>query len=117
MKVYSQQLLQMHLLLEINELQVQIQQIKELMASKCHIKKESVQKRRITRWTEEEDQLLIDQMHAAGTQNYKQIQIVTKSASQVYFRLRYLKNVFLQNKELYLNKTDLGKLKDIFSEQ
>ncbi|CAL6044025.1 SANT/Myb_domain [Hexamita inflata] len=116
MKVYSQQLLQMHLLLEINELQVQIQEIKELM-TKCHIKNESVQKRRITRWTEEEDQLLIDQMHAAGTQNYKQIQIVTKSASQVYFRLRYLKNVFLQNKELYLNKTDLGKLKDIFSLQ
>ncbi|CAL5990727.1 SANT/Myb_domain [Hexamita inflata] len=103
--MFNEQLIHVHLLLEINEVQNLIKQHKIMCRKKQQprIKEDN----RCLRWTKEEDQLLVDQIGIMGIQNYKQINIPSKSTQQVYFRIRYLSNVVLQNKELYLNKTDL----------
>ncbi|CAL6005476.1 SANT/Myb_domain [Hexamita inflata] len=106
----NSQLYQIDLLLQICDIQAQITKIKQEMALKqtrTDLQTQTNSKR--SRWSQQDDQQLVTQVKLLGIHNYQQIaqKIPNKTASQVYFRLRYLKGVFLQEKEVYQNKTDL----------
>ncbi|CAL6031739.1 SANT/Myb_domain [Hexamita inflata] len=58
------------------------------------------QRKRRERWTADEDQLLIQQLQIHGMK-VELFNIPTKSSNQVYFRLRYLKQVYLQSKGVH----------------
>ncbi|CAL6002540.1 SANT/Myb_domain [Hexamita inflata] len=53
------------------------------------------------RWTADEDKLLIQQLQIHGIKGQDLFNIPTKSANQVYYRLRYLKQVYLQQKSVH----------------
>ncbi|CAL6025318.1 SANT/Myb_domain [Hexamita inflata] len=91
MSIFNQQLIQIHLLLQIERTRDQI---------KNQIRINSKSKKRQF-WTKQQDEELIQQINQIGTTNYKQISIQNKTSSQVYFRLRYLRGVYLQNKDKF----------------
>ncbi|CAL6068034.1 SANT/Myb_domain [Hexamita inflata] len=107
MNTFSQQLVQVHLLLQIKEVQDQIQRAKQYTKCSKQLQTPESQAKR-SRWTAAEDQLLVQQIRALGIENYKQVKMESKSSSQVYFRLRYLKNVCMQDKELISSKINLN---------
>ncbi|CAL6031757.1 SANT/Myb_domain [Hexamita inflata] len=53
------------------------------------------------RWTADEDKLLIQQLQIHGIKGQALFNIPTKSSNQVYYRLRYLKQVYLQQKSVH----------------
>ncbi|CAL5990722.1 SANT/Myb_domain [Hexamita inflata] len=82
---FEKQLQQINLIFQIQQQQNELQNYKT-----------SSQKKK--RWTKQEDQLLIQQIKLFGINECKKIQIDGKTTSQIYFRLRYLKEAYLQNK-------------------
>ncbi|CAL6040663.1 SANT/Myb_domain [Hexamita inflata] len=90
MSIFNQQLIQIHLLLQIERTRDQI---------KNQIRINQSKKRQF--WTKQQDEELIQQINQIGTTNYKQISVQNKTSSQVYFRLRYLRGVYLQNKDKF----------------
>ncbi|CAL6052465.1 SANT/Myb_domain [Hexamita inflata] len=103
----NSQLYQIALLLQIGDIQAEITKIKKEMTLRRTDHSHTNSKR--SRWSQQDDQQLVTQVKLLGIHNYQEIsqKIPNKTASQVYFRLRYLKGVFLQEKEVYQNKTDL----------
>ncbi|CAL6082143.1 SANT/Myb_domain [Hexamita inflata] len=105
----NSQLYQIALLLQIGDIQAEITKIKQEITLRRtrtdHLQTNSKR----SRWSQHDDQQLVTQVKLLGIHNYQEIsqKIPNKTASQVYFRLRYLKGVFLQEKEVYQNKTDL----------
>ncbi|CAL6063574.1 SANT/Myb_domain [Hexamita inflata] len=62
--------------------------------------KQNIRRRQRDRWTADEDKLLIQQLQIHGIKGQDLFNIPTKSANQVYYRLRYLKQVYLQQKSV-----------------
>ncbi|CAL6107067.1 SANT/Myb_domain [Hexamita inflata] len=106
--MFESQLMQVHLLLQIDELQ---KLVKAARAENVVLNKKQPQAKPRLRdkWSEEEDALLVAQVKLLGTHRFREIalNIPTKTESQVYFRLRYLRHVFEQDKEVQRNRTDL----------
>ncbi|CAL5985140.1 SANT/Myb_domain [Hexamita inflata] len=113
----NQQLHQIDLLLQISEIQQKIAQVQSEMqlAQRRKAETQEINQKLRSRWSAQEDQQLVSQVKLLGIQNCQEIaqKIANKTASQVYFRLRYLKNVYQQDKEVYQNKTDLQWLGEI----
>ncbi|CAL5985143.1 SANT/Myb_domain [Hexamita inflata] len=93
MSIFNQQLIQIHLLLQIERTRDQIK-------NQIHNNKSKTNKKRQF-WTKQQDEELIQQINQIGIMNYKQISVQNKTSSQVYFRLRYLKGVYFQNKDKF----------------
>ncbi|CAL6011264.1 SANT/Myb_domain [Hexamita inflata] len=89
------------------ELSLQIQQTSEQIAEIHNNRvlmsknKQNMRLRQRDRWTADEDKLLIQQLQIHGIKGQDLFNIPTKSSNQVYYRLRYLKQVFLQSKGVH----------------
>ncbi|CAL6050085.1 SANT/Myb_domain [Hexamita inflata] len=97
----NSQLYQIDLLLQICVIQAQITKIKQEMAlrqTRTDLQTQTNSKR--SRWSQQDDQQLVTQVKLLGIHNYQQIaqKIPNKTASQVYFRLRYLKRCIFTGK-------------------
>ncbi|CAL6050129.1 SANT/Myb_domain [Hexamita inflata] len=106
--MFESQLMRVHLLLQIDELQKQVNAVRAENAA-LNKKQPQAKPRLRDKWSEEEDALLVAQVKLLGTHRFRQIalNIPTKTENQVYFRLRYLRHVFEQDKEVQHNRTDL----------
>ncbi|CAL5979815.1 SANT/Myb_domain [Hexamita inflata] len=106
--MFECQLMRVHLLLQIDELQklVKAARAENIVLNK---KQPQAKPRLRDKWSEEEDAVLVAQVKLLGTHRFREIalNIPTKTESQVYFRLRYLRHVFEQDKEVQHNRTDL----------
>ncbi|CAL6081251.1 SANT/Myb_domain [Hexamita inflata] len=113
----NQQLYQIDLLLQINDIRQQIAQVQSeiQLTQRRKAGTQEINQKLRSRWNAQEDQLLVSKVKLFGIHNYQEIaqNIPNKTASQVYFRLRYLKSIFQQDKEVYQNKTDLQWLGEI----
>ncbi|CAL6031737.1 SANT/Myb_domain [Hexamita inflata] len=85
---------------QIQILQNEIIQIQNNRVSKSQ-NKQNMRRRQRDRWTADEDKLLIQQLQIHGIKGQDLFNIPTKSANQVYYRLRYLKQVYLQQKSVH----------------
>ncbi|CAL5985149.1 SANT/Myb_domain [Hexamita inflata] len=94
MSIFNQQLIQIHLL-------QQIERTRDQIKNQIHINNKSKTNKKRQFWTKQQDEELIQQINQIGIMNYKQISVQNKTSSQVYFRLRYLKGVYLQNKDKF----------------
>ncbi|CAL6111772.1 SANT/Myb_domain [Hexamita inflata] len=107
----NQQVYQIDLLLQISDIQQKIALIKsEMQLQRCRAKNQKINQKLRSRWSAKDDQQLVRQVKLLGIQNCQEIaqNIPNKTTSQVYFRLRYLKSLFQQDKEqVYRNKTEL----------
>ncbi|CAL6002548.1 SANT/Myb_domain [Hexamita inflata] len=85
------------------ELLQQIQYTSEQIAKVHNSRalKSQTRLRQRDRWTADEDKLLIQQLQIHGIKGQDLFNIPTKSSNQVYYRLRYLKQVFLQSKGVH----------------
>ncbi|CAL6011263.1 SANT/Myb_domain [Hexamita inflata] len=88
------------LLTQIQETQAKIEQIQSNRIFNSQ-NKQNMRRRQRDRWTADEDKLLIQQLQIHGIKGQDLFNIPTKSANQVYYRLRYLKQVYLQQKSVH----------------
>ncbi|CAL6028573.1 SANT/Myb_domain [Hexamita inflata] len=107
MNNFNLQVVHVHLLLQIKEIQNQIKEAKDQFQQCSQNKIQESQAKRY-RWTAREDELLVTKFQEIGIENYKQIKLESKSDRQVYFRLRYLKHASLTEKELTSSRIDLN---------
>ncbi|CAL6031761.1 SANT/Myb_domain [Hexamita inflata] len=96
----NQILINMELSQLIQETSEQITQIQNNKILKSQNKQQPRLRQR-DRWTADEDKLLIQQLQIHGIKGLDLFNIPTKSSNQVYYRLRYLKQVFLQSKGVH----------------
>ncbi|CAL6002546.1 SANT/Myb_domain [Hexamita inflata] len=92
--------IQQELSRQIQETQAQIEQIQSIIIFNSQ-NKQNMRLRQRDRWTADEDKLLIQQLQIHGIKGQDLFNIPTKSANQVYYRLRYLKQVYLQQKSVH----------------
>ncbi|CAL6031759.1 SANT/Myb_domain [Hexamita inflata] len=85
---------------QIQETQAQIEQIQSNRIFNSQ-NKQNMRLRQRDRWTADEDKLLIQQLQIHGIKGQALFNIPTKSSNQVYYRLRYLKQVYLQQKSVH----------------
>ncbi|CAL6069645.1 SANT/Myb_domain [Hexamita inflata] len=91
-QIFNQQLIQINLLQQIERTKNQIK--KKQIQNNNKIR----QSDKRSRWTQKQDEELIQQINQIGIENYKQIKVQNKTGSQVYFRLR---NVYYLNIEKF----------------
>ncbi|CAL5998445.1 SANT/Myb_domain [Hexamita inflata] len=100
MDVFNKQLQSVYLLTQIEELQKQILDLKTQRSSKTQQPAlESKTKR--SRWTSQEDQKLLQLVKKHGVRSYAFLaeQMQDKLPDQVYFKIRYLKQLYQNSKE------------------
>ncbi|CAL6009489.1 SANT/Myb_domain [Hexamita inflata] len=107
MNIFNQQLVHVHLLLQIKEIQDQVKEAKQQFQQCCQNQIIDSKAKRYF-WTAREDELLLAKIQEIGIENYKQIKLESKSDKQVYYRLRYLKHASLTEKELTSSRIDLN---------
>ncbi|CAL5996589.1 SANT/Myb_domain [Hexamita inflata] len=99
MDVFNKQLQSVYLLTQIEEVQKQILDLKN---QRCKVQQQTSESRaKRSRWTSQEDQKLLQLVKKHGVRSYAFLaeQMQDKQPDQVYFKIRYLKQLYQNSKE------------------
>ncbi|CAL6062840.1 SANT/Myb_domain [Hexamita inflata] len=99
MDVFNKQLQSVYLLTQIEEVRKQILDLKN---QKCNVQQQTSESRvKRSRWTNQEDQKLLQLVKKHGVRSYAFLaeQMQDKLPDQVYFKIRYLKQLYQNSRE------------------